>query len=245
MLKKPQKSKKPPVSIIIITKNQKKFMERTLPMIFKQTFKDFEVIIVDSGSTDGAFEVMKKFPVKIIHSDQPDPKTFNHARAFNEGATASKGKYLVRLSGDAVPANKHWLENLIQGLEEKNIAGICGSYIFSAKADLLFQYWFRPFLSFLRGGIPTSFTGANCIIKKERWKEYPFNEKWGPGDDWEWGETMKSRGFKIRFNREAVVFHEHRLGIKKQIKDIWWFFSKAIPNEIAMRIRKKRPMKIF
>lgn len=210
-------------------------MERTLPMIFKQTLKDFELIIVDSGSTDGALEVMKRFPVKIVHTDQPDPKAFNYARAFNESARVSRGKYLVRLSGDAIPANEYWLENLVRGLEQKDVAGISGSYIFSLRADLLHQIWFRPIFSFLRGGESTSFAGANCIIKRERWQEYPFNEKWGPGDDWEWGETMKSRGYKILFNRKAAVFHEHRSGIKKQLKDIWWLITGAIKFALGMK----------
>lgn len=211
-------------------------MERTLPVIFKQTIKDFEVIIVDSRSTDGALEVMKKFPVKIIHTDQSDPKTFNHARAFNEGAAAAKGRYLVRLSGDAVPINENWLENLIKDLKTKNVAGICGRYIFSIRADFLFQFWFRPFFSFLRGGT-TSFTGGNCAIKRVCWQEYPFNEKWGPGEDREWGETMKTKGYKILFNRNAAVFHEHRSGIKKQLKNIWWYLSKGIPNHIIIKMR--------
>jgi rhamnosyltransferase len=209
-------------------------MEKTLPMIFKQTFKDFEVIIVDSGTTDGALEVMKKFPVKIVQTDQKDSKTFNYARAFNEGTMASKGKYLVKLSGDALPANKHWLKRLIKGLERKDVAGICGSYLFSLKADLLFQFWFRPIFSFLREG-PTSFTGGNFAIKRARWQEYHFNEKWGSGEDWEWGEAMKEKGYKILFNRDASVFHEHRSEVKKQLKDIWWYLTEGIPNQIKRK----------
>lgn len=200
-------------------------MERTLPIIFKQTFKDFEVIIVDSGSTDGALEVMKKFDVKVIHTDQSDPKKFNYARAFNEGAAIAKGKYLAKLSGDAIPANKDWLKNLIKGLEKKNVAGTCGRYLFSPKADLLFQFWFRPCFRFFRRGNVTSFTGGNCALKRARWEEYPLNEKWGLGEDWEWSEKMKARGFKILFNRKAPVFHEHQSGIKKQLSNIWWWIK--------------------
>lgn len=214
----------PKVSIVIVTKNQKRFIEQSLPVIFGQTFKDLEVIIVDSGSTDGALEVMKKYPVKILNIRI---KPFNYAKAFNLGAKQVKGDFIVRLSGDAVPANKHWLENILQGLEDKRVAGAYSRYLFSIFSDLLYQFWFRPIFSVFRGGEKTSFAGASCVIKKERWQQYPFNEKWGPGDDWEWGEVMKRIGYKILYNEDSLVYHEHRTPIWKQLGNIlqWLLFG--------------------
>lgn len=238
------KSEKPKVSIIILTKNQKKFLERSLPMIFAQTFKDFEVVVVDSGSTDGALELMKKYPVKILNYEGPSGKEFNHAKAFNFGSRQAKGDYLIRFSGDAVPVNRHWLRNLIQGLEQKEVAGAFSKYIFSPFCDLPYQVWFREIFSFARGGEPTSFAGASCAVKKTRWQEYPFNEKWGPGDDWEWGEVMKRADYKILYNKNSLVYHEHRTPILNQLKDItrWllfgWIGGLRKNKEIAARAEK-------
>ena len=52
-------------SVIIITKNQKEFLHQTIPTLLSQKFSgSFEIIVVDSGSTDGAVEYVKTFPVK-------------------------------------------------------------------------------------------------------------------------------------------------------------------------------------
>jgi rhamnosyltransferase len=124
---------KPQVSIIILTKNQKRFLKQSLPMIFTQTFKDFEVIIVDSGSIDGSLEIMENYPVKILKIKMVP---FNYAKAFNFGASKAKGDYLVRLSGDAIPANQYWLENLLKGLESKKVVGTYSRYRFEKALNL-------------------------------------------------------------------------------------------------------------
>lgn len=214
----------PKVSIIILTKNQKELIKRSLPMIFSQTFKDFEVIIVDSGSTDGSLEIMKNYPVKIL---KIKILPFNYAQAFNFGASKAKGDYLVRLSGDAIPANQYWLENLLRGLKSKKVVGAYSRYLFSIFSDFLYQIWFRESFKFIRGGNPVSFGGASCVVKKEAWKKYPFNEKWGPGEDWEWGEIMKQVGYQILYQNNSLVFHEHRSPFPTQIKNFfdWLFIS--------------------
>jgi len=215
---------KPQVSIIILTKNQKRFIERSLLLIFSQTFKDFEVIIVDSGSTDGSIGVMEGYQVKILKLKM---KPFNYAKAFNFGASKANGDYLVRLSGDAIPANQYWLENLLKGLGSKKVVGAHSRYLFSIFSDFLYQIWFRESFKFIRSGNPVSFGGASCVVKKEAWKKYPFNEKWGPGEDWEWGEIMKQAGYQILYQNNSLVFHEHRSPLPIQIKNFldWLFVS--------------------
>jgi len=217
---------KPQVSIIILTKNQKRFLKQSLPMIFTQTFKDFEVIIVDSGSIDGSLEIMENYPVKILKIKMVP---FNYAKAFNFGASKAKGDYLVRLSGDAIPANQYWLENLLKGLESKKVVGTYSLYLFSIFSDFLYQIWFRESFKFIRGGNPVSFGGASCVVKKEAWKKYPFNEKWGSGEDWEWGQVMKQLGYQILYQKDSLVFHEHRSPLPIQIKNFldWLFVSRG------------------
>jgi rhamnosyltransferase len=219
--------RKPTVSIIIIEKNQKHFLENSLAMIFLQSYQGFEVIAVDSGSTDGTLKLLQKLSVKVVRTNQSNLQTFNYAQAKNEGIRASQGKYIAILSGDAVPTSFNWLKNLIRGLDGQDAAATNGSYIFSLKTDILHQLWFRPIFRFSRGGRPTSFTGANCAIKKGAWERYPFDEKYGPAEDAEWGKIITRGGFKIVFNRDASVFHQHWSGVLNNLRQILDQIEKA------------------
>lgn len=218
-------------SIIIITKNQKQFMEKTLPIIFQQTLKDFEVIIGDSGSTDGALEVMKKYPVKIV---QITAENFNYARAFNTGAKEAKGEILVRLSGDCVPANKDWLKNLIEPFGNPKIGATFGPYLYTdSPGEGLRQWWPKeriPEKPFIYTGKPWPFSGietslfgykrarrfdvfalagGNCAIRQNLWEKRPFNQNLSAAEDMEYAWFLHTINYDIAFQPNAPVKHSH------------------------------------
>ena len=85
----------PKFSIVIPVYNVEKFIKRTLDSIKSQTFKDYEVIVVNDGSTDKSMDICKKYDVKIINS-----KHVEVSEARNIGAKQAKGEYLVFLDSD-------------------------------------------------------------------------------------------------------------------------------------------------
>ena len=85
----------PKFSIVIPVYNVEKFIKRTLDSIKSQTFKDYEVIVVNDGSTDKSMDIVKKYDVKIINS-----KHVEVSEARNIGAKQAKGEYLVFLDSD-------------------------------------------------------------------------------------------------------------------------------------------------
>ena len=58
----------PKFSIIIPVYNVRNYIKRTLDSVFSQSYKDFEVIVVDDGSSDGSIDIAKEYDVKIISS---------------------------------------------------------------------------------------------------------------------------------------------------------------------------------
>lgn len=206
--------RKPKASIIIITRNQRGFLEKSLPVIFNQTFKDFEVIAVDSGSIDGALELMQKYPIRIIHYRGPVGAKFNYAKAFNLGAKKAKGEFLVRLSGDVVPKGKNWLKNLIKPFSDSKITGVYGKEITGPDANFLHKI--RNFFTsssfqgiFYKLSLGILFYGACCALRKDFWKKAPFDELLPMGGDANWGLEMKKRGYKTFFSPEALFYHSH------------------------------------
>jgi GT2 family glycosyltransferase len=104
----------PQVSVIIVNWNGSSFLSRCLNCLNKQTFQDFEIIIVDNFSVDGSVEWIKKQNphVRLIQLN----KNKGFAVANNIGAEAALGKWLALLNNDAFP-EPDWLENLICATE--------------------------------------------------------------------------------------------------------------------------------
>ena len=114
-------NKKPIVSIIIRTKNEEKYIKQCIEKIKIQSFKSFEIIIVDNYSTDLTVKKAKKHCYKIIKI-----KKFSPGKAINEGIKVSRGSIIVVLSAHCIPVNNNWLKNLINDLKDKKVAGVYG-----------------------------------------------------------------------------------------------------------------------
>lgn len=98
----------PKFSIIIPVYNVEEYIERTLKSVFNQSEKDFEVILVNDGSTDKSIEIAKNFDVKVINI-----KHSSVSEARNVGAKEAKGEYLVFLDSD-----DYWDKNLLKKLKQ-------------------------------------------------------------------------------------------------------------------------------
>ncbi len=222
-------------SVVIVTKDQKDFLQRSLPVLLNQDFEsDYEIIVVDSGSTDGAREYIGSLPVKLV---KIQPETFNFAKAFNIGAKKAKGKYLVRLSGDVVPIGKNWLNETIKPFEDPRIGGTYGIYTITGREGYgypdfwpaerfpqkLTKYSVRPtpLMGVNLFGIEFgddkvrekvfNFAGGCCAIRKDIWQRRPFNEKLLAGEDAEYAWFLHLIGYDIVCNPEAKTTHEHKL----------------------------------
>ena len=98
----------PVVSIIIPTYNRSKLLPRAVKAILNQTFNDFELIIVDDGSTDNTYEVIKCFRDSRIAYIRHDQNTGGSA-ARNSGIKTSRGTYIAFLDSD-----DEWLPTKVQ-----------------------------------------------------------------------------------------------------------------------------------
>ena len=102
----------PAISIVIVNWNGGKVLPQCLETLTAQTFQDFEIILVDNGSTDGSTDDLEtRWPqlhLKLIHL----PNNAGFAAANNIGARAAQGEWLALLNNDAFPG-PNWLETLL------------------------------------------------------------------------------------------------------------------------------------
>ena len=85
----------PKFSIVIPVYNVEDYIERCLESIKKQTFKDYEVIVVNDGTKDNSMEIVNKYPFKIINQENQ-----GLSAARNNGAKKAKGEYILFLDSD-------------------------------------------------------------------------------------------------------------------------------------------------
>ncbi len=118
------------VSIIIPTYNRAHLIEETLNSIIEQTYKDWECIIVDDGSSDHTLEVLKSFEIKeprIKAYKRPanKPKGANACR--NHGWSLAKGDYIKFFDSDDV-MKPHFIKNQVKHLNANPKLDFCASY---------------------------------------------------------------------------------------------------------------------
>jgi CMP-N-acetylneuraminic acid synthetase len=194
------------VSIIIRTKNEEKWISACLRNVFKQDYKNIEVIIVDNNSTDRTIIKAQEFPVKIVTI-----KEFFPGKAINDGIRASSGKYIVCLSGHCIPVNNQWLQNLVKDLSGQNIAGVYSRQeplSFTSdldKRDLLTVFGLDRKLQIK----DSFFHNASSAFRRDIWDKFPFDENLTNIEDRVWGELVISNGFNIVYEPESSVYHWH------------------------------------
>lgn len=195
-------------SIIIRTRNEERWIGACLEAVFKQTYQRFEVILVDNESTDRTVEKAEKYPLAKIVTCQD----YLPGKALNIGIRASRGDYLVCLSGHCIPVSPDWLENLVRSLEsDPDFAGVYGRQepmVFSTdadKRDLLLVFG----LDRKKQIKDSFFHNANSILKRELWENSPFDEAATNIEDRIWGKEMIRQGFAIGYEPEASVYHHH------------------------------------
>lgn len=113
----------PLVSVIIVNHNGKKYLQECVGSLRESSFKDFEIILVDNGSSDGSVAFLKEaYPeVKLLELG----KNLGLSIASNRGVELAKGKYLFFFNNDTV-ADRELLAELVRNMESDSSIGICG-----------------------------------------------------------------------------------------------------------------------
>ena len=99
--------KKPAVSIIMRSFNEAWALKDTFAALQAQSLTDWELIIIDSGSTDGSQAIIQA--MKPAHFIQITPAEYNPSRVMNQGMRLARAEVCVFLNADATPQGSDWL----------------------------------------------------------------------------------------------------------------------------------------
>jgi rhamnosyltransferase len=218
------------VSVVIITKNQRSFLEQSLPRIAAQENLQYrpEIIVVDSGSTDGACAFAEKQGVRLVCVA---PDTFGFARAHNAGASVASGDIVIRLSGDAVPADSQWLSRLTAPFSDGRVAYTWGSQILPPSGR--YSVW-EQLVQFLLyrdrensvnrrvTGRAGTVLGGNMAVRRNLWQRHPYDESLPQAEDYAWAHhRLRSGDWAGVYVPGAAVLHGHEesalLGFRRSL----------------------------
>ncbi len=207
------------LSIVIPTLRGGALLRRTLDAIASQrSARAFEVVCVDSGSPPEDLASIREAGARLV---EIPPSEFDHGLTRDLGAARARGRVLVFLNQDAVPADELWLERLTAPLFAPFApAAVQGGIREFPAADTLAPprfYWDSggPRFNFTResrgwiarhGGI--GFSTVNCAIRRDVWERIPFG--WMPIlEDKLWQGKAAERELRILDVPEAAVLHTH------------------------------------
>lgn len=203
----------PLVSIVIPARNAQATIKKCIDSILQQSYRNYELIIINDGSTDKTAQILAGYPqAKILITPGTGP-----SKARNTGIAQAKGEFVAFTDADCV-VDYHWIEELLKGFINERIAGV-GGIQKSPADDSCFGRKVHEFLAtfgFISDYIRTSHQirpvnhnpSCNVIYRKSVLTELTgFLEDLWPGEDVELDYRIRKKGYLLMFNPKAAVFH--------------------------------------
>lgn len=226
-------------SVFIPTYNAGRGFARILDAVLGQRCAfDYDVLIIDSGSTDGTPDLIRRRHSRRLRMETIPSADFQHGRTRNRGIERTDGTYVALLTQDALPRDDLWLSHLISGFERgPRVAGVIGRHEAYPEHDAFTRRDLREMFdtfallpsvidretglpSFLHPGggtwrrVRQFYSDNNSAMARAAWALLPYPDiDWG--EDQVWADEMLRAGFQKAYVNEAVVLHSHPIALKR------------------------------
>jgi glycosyltransferase involved in cell wall biosynthesis len=220
-------SRAPSVSIVIPAKNGRPTVGPCLDAVLAQEYDgEVEVLVIDSGSTDGTLDDVSARPSVRLH--EIHPTAFDHGDTRNTGAGLTSGEAIVFLVQDAEPVGPHWLKNLVGNLDDPAVAGAFSRILprpdagplvkKGTEGDLCFRSeriesrmanpdaWRMQDPHSLR--VAVNFNDVSSVLRRSVWENLPF-QRGMFGEDIKFARAAIEAGHTIVFDPTSEVLHSH------------------------------------
>jgi glycosyltransferase involved in cell wall biosynthesis len=213
------------VSVVIPIYNEEKTIEKTIRSLLHQNYRGkFEIIVVDSESTDKTVEIVKNFLKKSKKIKLFFIKDRNIAKARNVGIKNSRGEIIAFIDAGRI-APKNWMKKIVEILEDKNIEGVGGGFRLLNKSNLNVFEKFTALDKIYRTESKRKYvdivcTGNAAFRKKAITGIGGFDEKFAKrGENSDFCYRMVENNGKILASPDIFVYYNDSYDIKKFLKE--------------------------
>jgi glycosyltransferase involved in cell wall biosynthesis len=230
------------ISFIIISRNEEKRIQACIESVIEcsKEYKNSEIILVDSASTDRTVDIAKRYPIKIIQLKPSWP--LSPAAGEYTGFLHSKGDYVCFIDGDMI-LNAEWLKEALPFLKKDDVAGVSGNIIniFEDGCSPLVVKRINRSCELLKFGEVSSLGGPAMFrrnILEDVGCYHPFLKA---GEEAELSCRIRAKGYKLlRLSTPMVTHNVKSMSLSAYIKKYCWGYAKAVGSSIRFSLRTNK-----
>lgn len=215
----------PKITIVMRSYNEGWALRETLPALQAQDYRDWELIVFDSGSSDGSVDLLRAArPRQLI---QLLPHEYNPSRVMNRGMELAQTETVVFLNADATPQDSHWLRPLAEALRDPFTAAVFGRQIPRPDCAAVFAHDYERCFGPGRESAKWEhfFSMVSSGLRKDVWARRGFLESMQYSEDDEYTRWCRSEGYRVVYCPDSVVMHSHnytaRQAYKRSFGEAW------------------------
>ena len=199
----------PAASIVMRSFNEAWALRGTLPALAAQSFTDWELIVIDSGSTDGSMELIQA--ARPAHFVQIQPHEYNPSRVMNQGMRLARAETVIFLNADATPQGPGWLRPLYDALQDPGVAAAFSRQIPRPDCQAVFAHDYDRCFGDHRESTAWDhfFSMVSSGLRRDVWAQRGFREDLQYAEDDEYTRWCVARGTRISYVPGSVAMHSH------------------------------------
>lgn len=204
----------PRISVVVCAYNAEPTIQECLDAVLRLDYPDYEVVVVDDGSTDATAELLRAFPVRVVSTEN---RGLSSAR--NTGLAAADGEIVAYLDSDAYP-DPHWLRYLAHRFTTTDHVAVGGPNLPPPGDGVIAECVARspggPAHVLLTDTVAEHVPGCNLAVRASALREIGgFDPRFrAAGDDVDVCWRLQDQGGTLGFSPAALVWHHRRNSVR-------------------------------